>query len=105
MDIQNTLEFDERDYQNLEADEKRVVEVIIRAQKNMKNYNIQALIDQDDVKIKKRLTILVAQINAGNNSTLIKEEMKALLKKLYDNRAISLNKYRSSLKAIKALEQ
>ena len=104
LDIQNTLEFDERDYQNLEADEKRVIERIIRGQKNMKNYNIQSLIDQDDLKMKKRLEILVGQINAGNNSTLIREEMKALLKRLYDNRAISLNKYRNSLKAIKALE-
>ena len=105
LDIQNTLEFDQRDYNNLEADEKRIIERIIRSQKNMKNYNIQSLIDQDDLKMKKRLTILVGQINAGNNSTLIREEMKALLKRLYDNRAISLNKYRNSLKAIKALEQ
>lgn len=104
LDIQNTLEFDQRDYNNLEADEKRIIEKIIRSQKNMKNYNIQSLIDQDDLKMKKRLEILVGQINAGNNSTLIREEMKALLKRLYDNRAISLNKYRNSLKAIKALE-
>jgi hypothetical protein len=104
LDIQNTLEFDERDYQNLEADEKRVIERIIRGQKNMKNYNIQALIDADDLKAKKRLEILVGQINAGNNSSLIRQEMKALLKRLYDNKAISMWKYQNSLKAIKALE-
>lgn len=104
LDIQNTLEFDERDYQNLEGDEKRVIERIIRSQKEMKNYNIQALIDKDDFTAKKRLGILVGQVNAGNNSTLIREEMKALLKKLYDNKAISLPKYRNSLKAIQALE-
>lgn len=103
FDIQNTLEFDQRDYQNLDSDEKRVIERIIRSQKNMKNYNIQALIDEDDAKIKKRLNILVGQINAGNASLLVKQEMKVLLKKLYDNKAISLNKYRSSLNAIKAL--
>ena len=104
FDIQNTLEFDERDYQNLEADEKRVIERIIRGQKNMKNYNIQALIDTDDLKAKKRLEILVGQINAGNNSSLIRQEMKPLLKRLYDNKAISMWKYQNSLKAIKALE-
>lgn len=104
LDIQNTLEFDERDYQNLEGDEKRVIERIIRSQKEMKNYNIQALIDKDDFTAKKRLDILVGQVNAGNNSKLIREEMKALLKKLFDNKAISPTKYRSSLKAIQALE-
>lgn len=103
LDIQNTLEFDERDYQNLEGDEKRVIERIIRSQKDMKNYNIKALIDEDDAKIKKRLEILVGQINAGNASSLVKQEMKALLKKLYDNKAISLAKYTTSLKSIKAL--
>lgn len=104
LDIQNTLEFDERDYQNLEGDEKRVIERIIRSQKEMKNYNIQALIDKDDFTAKKRLDILVGQINAGNNSKLIREEMKALLKKLFNNKAISPAKYRTSLNAIKALE-
>lgn len=103
LDIQNTLEFDESDYQNLEGDEKRVIERIIRSQKDMKNYNIKALIDEDDAKIKKRLEILVGQINAGNASSLVKQEMKALLKKLYDNKAISLTKYTTSLKSIKAL--
>jgi len=103
LDIQNTLEFDERDYQNLEGDEKRVIERIIRSQKDMKNYNIKALIDEDDAKIKKRLEILVGQVNAGNSSSLVKQEMKALLKKLYDNKAISLTKYTTSLKSIKAL--
>ena len=71
-----------------EGDEKRVIERIIRSQKEMKNYNIQALIDKDDFTAKKRLDILVGQVNAGNNSKLIREEMKALLKKLYDNKAI-----------------
>lgn len=104
LDIQNTLEFDERDYQNLEGDEKKVIERVLRAQKNMKNYNIQALIDEDDFKAKKRIQILIGQVNAGNNSKLIREELKVLLKKLYDNKAISLPKYRNSLKAIKALE-
>lgn len=104
LDIQNTLEFDEHDYHNLEGDEKRVIERIIRLQKDMKNYNIQALIDEDDMKTRKRLEILVGQINAGNNSSLIREEMKTLLKNLYDNKAISLNKYNASLKSIKALE-
>ncbi len=104
LDIQNTLEFEQKDYENLEGDEKRIIEIIIRSQKDMKNYNIQALIDQDDYKTKKRLEILVGQVNAGNNSKLIREEMKALLKKLYDNKAISLPKYRNSLNAIKALE-
>lgn len=105
FDIQNTLEFDERDYQNLEADEKRVIERIIRGQKNMKNYNIQALIDEDDNKARKRLDILVGQINAGNNSSLIRQEMRALLKKLYDNKAFSITKYTTALKAVQALEQ
>lgn len=104
LDIQKSLEFDEHDYQNLEGDEKRVIERIIRSQKEMKNYNIQSLIDQDDFKAKKRLDILVGQVNAGNNSSLIRQEMKALLKKLYDNKAISPAKYRTSLNAIKALE-
>lgn len=104
LDIQNTLEFDQRDYENLEGDEKRVIERIIRSQKDMKNYNIQSLIDQDDFKAKKRLEILVGQINAGNNSSLIRQEMRALLKKLFDNKAISPTKYRTSLNSIKALE-
>lgn len=104
LDIQNTLEFNQTDYNNLEGDEKRVIERIIRSQKEMKNYNIQSLIDQDDFTAKKRLDILVGQINAGNNSKLIREEMKALLKKLFDNKAISPTKYRTSLNSIKALE-
>jgi len=103
LDIQNTLEFDISDYNNLEGDEKRVIEKIIRLQKNMKEYNIEKLIDDDDRKIKKRLEILSGQVNAGNNSKLIRDEMIYLLKQLYDNKAISWIKYNSSVKAVKSL--
>ena len=92
LDIQNTLEFDKNDYNDLEADEKRIIERIIRLQQNMKDYNIKKLIDDDEVKIKKRLEILTSQINAGNNSKLVKDEMKYLIKQLLKNNAISYNK-------------
>lgn len=104
FDIANTLEFDSADYHNLEKDEKIIIEKIIRAQKNMKDVNIVKLLDDDDRKIKKRLEILVGEVNAGNHSTMIRKEMKELLKKLYDNRAISLSKYTSSVKSLKSLD-
>lgn len=100
FDIANTLEFDKADYHNLQKDEKVIIEKIVRLQKDMKDVNIQKLLDDDDSKIKKRLEILVGEVNAGNVSSLIKKEMKELLKKLYDNKAISNNKYQSSLKAL-----
>lgn len=103
LDIQNTLEFDESDYNNLDADEKRVIERIIRLQQNMKDYNIKKLIDDDEVKIKKRLDILTAQINAGNNSKMVRDEMKYLVKQLFKNNAISQGKYNNLLKSINAL--
>ncbi len=103
LDIRDTLEFDKNDYNQLEGDEKRVIEKIIRSQKNMKEYNIEKLIDEDDKKIKKRLEILSGQVNAGNTSKYIKDEMLILLKQLYDNRAISYTKYKYSINAVKAL--
>ena len=103
LDIQSTLEFDESDYSNLVDDEKRIIEKIIRYQQKMKNYNIEKLIDNDDTKIKNRLEILTAQINAGNNSSLIREEMKVLVKSLLKNGAISHGKYYSLVKSIDAL--
>lgn len=103
LDIQNTLEFDTDDYNNLEADEKRIIERIIRLEKEMKNYNIKKLIDDDEVKIKKRLEILTAQVNAGNNSALVREEMKHLVKQLLKNNAISQGKYKNLIKSIDAL--
>lgn len=103
LDIANTLEFDKQDYYNLDGEEKRVIEKIIRAQKDMKEYNIKKLIDDDDYKMKKRLQILVGQINAGNQSHLVKEEMRQLLKNLFDNRAISLYKYQQAIKSLEAL--
>ena len=102
-DIANTLEFDTKDYYNLNPDEKRVIEKIIRHQKEMKDVNIQKLIDDDDYKMKKRLQILVGEINAGNSSYLIKQEMKTILKNLLDNNAIGYMKYRNSIKALEAL--
>jgi len=103
MDIANTLEFDTKDYENLDGDEKRIIEKIIRGQKQMKETNIKKLIDDDDYKMKKRLQILVGEINAGNSSGGIIDEMKKLLKALFDNRAIGYQKYQSSLKAISGL--
>jgi hypothetical protein len=103
FDIANTLEFDKQDYYNLDGEEKRIVEKIIRAQKDMKEMNIKKLIDDDDHKMKKRLQILVGQINAGNQSHLVKEEMRQLLKNLFDNRAISIYKYNRAIKSLDAL--
>lgn len=103
MDIANTLEFDIKEYQQLEGDEKRIIEKIIRAQKNMKEYNIKKLIDDDDYKMKKRFQILVGEVNAGNASEAVKSEMKQIVKALFDNRAIGLYKYRSSMKAIEQI--
>ena len=103
LDIQNTLEFDTNDYNDLEADEKRVIERIIRLQRDMKDYNIKKLIDDDEVKIKKRLDILTAQVNAGNNSKLVRDEMKFLIKQLFKNNAISQVKYNNVIRSIEAL--
>ena len=105
LDIQNTLEFDTNDYNDLEADEKRVIERIIRLQRDMKDYNIKKLIDDDEVKIKKRLDILTAQVNAGNNSKLVRDEMKFLIKQLFKNNAISQVKYNNVIRSIDALGQ
>jgi hypothetical protein len=103
FDIANTLEFDKQDYYNLDGEEKRIIEKIIRAQKNMKEMNIKKLIDDDDHKMKKRLQILVGQINAGNQSHLVKKEMRQLLKNLFDNRAISLYKYNQAIKSLDSI--
>lgn len=103
FDIANTLEFDKQDYHNLQKDEKIIIEKIIRLQKDMKDVNINKLLEDDDSKIKKRIEILIGEVNAGNVSSLIKKELKDLLKKLYDNKAISYNKYQQSLKSINAI--
>lgn len=103
FDIANTLEFDKQDYHNLQKDEKIIIEKIIRLQKDMKDVNINKLLEDDDSKIKKRIEILIGEVNAGNVSSLIKKELKDLLKKLYDNKAISYNKYQQSLKSINVI--
>ena len=100
FDIKETLEFDKSDYYQLEADEKRIIEKIIRFQKNMADVNIEKLIDKDILQMKKRLEILTNEINAGNISTIITREMKAILKKLFELRDISYNKYTQSVKMI-----
>jgi hypothetical protein len=101
-DIANTLEFDIKDYENLEFDEKKIIERIINKQKDMKNYNIKTLIGDDINKSRKRLEILFGQINSGNNSTLIFEEALDLLKSLFQNGAISHTKYSLLKKNLRA---
>lgn len=103
FDIANTLEFDKQDYHNLQKDEKIIIEKIIRLQKDMKDVNLNKLLEDDDSKIKKRIEILIGEVNAGNASSLILKELRELLKKLYDNKAISYNKYQQSLKSINAI--
>lgn len=100
FDIKETLEFDKTDYYQLEGDEKRIIEKIIRFQKNMADVNIEKLIDKDILQMKKRLEILTNEINAGNLSSIITREMKAILKKLFELRDISYNKYTQSIKMI-----
>lgn len=100
FDIKESLEFDKSDYYKLEGDEKRIIEKIIRFQKNMADVNIEKLIDKDILQMKKRLEILTNEINAGNLSSIITREMKAILKKLFELRDISYNKYTISIKMI-----
>jgi hypothetical protein len=92
IDIANTLEFDIKDYENLESSEKKIIERIINKQKQMKNYNIQTLIGDDINKSRKRLEILFGQINSGNDSSLVFAEAFDLLKSLFENGAISHTK-------------
>lgn len=100
FDIKETLEFDKSDYYQLEGDEKRIIEKIIRFQKNMADVNIEKLIDKDILQMKKRLEVLTGEVNAGNLSSIITREMKAILKKLFELRDISYNKYTQSVKMI-----
>jgi len=100
FNIKETLEFDKSDYYQLDGDEKRIIEKIIRFQKNMADVNIEKLIDKDILQMKKRLEILTNEINAGNLSSIITREMKAILKKLFELRDISYNKYTQSVKMI-----
>lgn len=100
FDIKETLEFDKTDYYKLEGDEKRIIEKIIRFQKNMADVNIEKLIDKDILQMKKRLEVLTGEVNAGNLSSIITREMKAILKKLFELRDISYNKYTQSVKMI-----
>lgn len=93
IDIANTLEFDIKDYENLETSEKKIIERIINKQKQMKNYNIKTLIGDDINKSRKRLEILFGQINSGNDSSLVFAEALDLLKSLFENGAISHTKY------------
>jgi len=103
IDIANTLEFDKQDYHNLDGNEKRVIERIVRAQKDMKETNIKKLIDEDDYKMKKRLQILVGEINAGNSSNRIINEMMELHKGLLDNGAITYRRYVDNIKQLKKM--
>ena len=100
FDIKETLEFDKNDYYQLEGDEKRIIEKIIRFQKNMADVNIEKLIDKDILQMKKRLEVLTGEVNSGNLSIIITREMKAILKKLFELRDISYNKYTQSVKMI-----
>lgn len=103
IDIANTLEFDIKDYQNLDSHEKKVIERIINKQKDMKNYNVKDLIGDDTVKMRKRLEILFGQLNSGNNSSIIKAEALDLVRGLFDNGAISAFKRNNLLKNIKSI--
>lgn len=93
IDIANTLEFDIKDYENLESDEKKIIERIINKQKDMKNYNIKTLIGDDINKRRKRLKILFAEVNNGNNSSIVLSEILDLLTQLYKDGGISVSKY------------
>ena len=101
IDISNTLEFDVKDYENLESDEKKIIERIINKQKDMKNYNIQSLIGDDINKSRKRLEILFGEINSGNNSSLVFDEALELLKSLYKNGFLSHTRYNNLRRTIK----
>lgn len=102
IDISNTLEFDIKDYENLESEEKKIIERIINKQKDMKNYNIKNLIGDDINKSRKRLDILFGEINSGNNSSLVFSEALDLLKSLFQNGAIAHTKYNNLRRAIQS---
>jgi hypothetical protein len=102
IDIANTLEFDIKDYENLEPEEKKIIERIINKQKDMKNYNIKTLIGDDINKARKRLEILFGQVNSGNNSSIIISEILDLLKLLYQNGALGHTKYNKLRESVRA---
>lgn len=87
--------------ENLEQHEQDLLNLLLFISGLNKNHNIDVKRNDNVKKLKDRLALVEAQINAGNNNIVVKKELKELVNKLYLFGAISLNSARDYIKQYK----
>ena len=87
--------------ENLEQHEQDLLNLLLFISGLNKNHNIDIKRNDNVKKLKDRLALVEAQINAGNNNIVVKKELKELVNKLYLFGAISLNSARDYIKQYK----
>ena len=87
--------------ENLEQHEQDLLNLLLFISGLNKNHNIDIKRNDNVKKLKDRLQLVEAQINAGNNNIVVKKELKELVNKLYLFGAISLNSARDYIKQYK----
>lgn len=85
-------------YQKLEPSEHDLMNLLLFITGLNKDKNIDVKRTDNVKKLKDRLQLVEAQINAGNNNIIVKKELKELVNKLYLFGAISLPNARAYLK-------
>lgn len=98
--IKQTRSFELEDYDLLSKPEQIIIDRIINLLRMDYPAKMRRTLDEEVWNLKQRYEILISELNAGNQSDLAVSELKDVLKKLFDYKAISRPKYLFILKAL-----
>lgn len=93
--------FDPQDYSTIEPSESADVNHFISISKPIAPSGIDRLANADGIwKLKKRYEVLVGELSAGNDGSLVRQEMEAILRSLMRMHAINPAKAKDLIKAL-----
>jgi len=93
-DIKNFI----NDFNKLDNNEQDLMNLLFFISGLSKDKNIDIKRSDNIKKLKDRLTLVEAQVKAGNNNPVVKKELKEIVNKLYLFGAISLNSAKTYIK-------
>jgi hypothetical protein len=101
MELIEMQKFNERLYNLLDSKEKELCKLLLVKSdvKKILKIKIDDSVDEYSTK-KSRLDVVIGEINAGNDSPILKEELKTILKWLKDNKYISTQQFNRTLEEI-----
>ena len=102
--IKRSNSFLNNDYTELSRKEKLIVDKIINLLR-LDSTDIDKESDKVNYELKNRYAILIGELGAGNQSTLIIDEIKQVITDLYKNKALSLSKKKDIFRELRALRE